>query len=52
MTYPELRQKIEQKLAQLSPEQLSLVSHFLDFLQCKSTIRQRPLRRLALIKSD
>jgi hypothetical protein len=50
MTYPELRQKIEQQLAQLPPEQLSLVSDFLDSLQSKSTISQRPLRRLAPIK--
>ncbi|WP_414588429.1 hypothetical protein [Scytonema sp. PCC 10023] len=50
MTYPELRQKIEQQLAQLPPEQLSLVSDFLDSLQSKSTMNQRPLRRLAPIK--
>ena len=50
MTYPELRQKIEQQLAQLPPEQLSLVSDFLDSLQTKSTMSQRPLRRLAPIK--
>ncbi len=50
MTYPELRQKIEQQLAQLPPDQLSLVSDFLDSLQTKSTISQRPLRRLAPIK--
>jgi len=50
MTYPELRQKIEQQLAQLPPDQLSLVSNFLDSLQSKSTISQRPLRRLAPIK--
>jgi hypothetical protein len=50
MTYPELRQKIEQQLAQLPPEQLSLVSDFLDSLQSKSTISQPPLRRLAPIK--
>ncbi|MEI2580451.1 hypothetical protein [Scytonema sp. PRP1] len=50
MTYPELRQKIEQQLAQLPPEQLSLVSDFLDSLQSKSTMSQRPLRRLAPIK--
>ena len=50
MTYPELRQKIQQQLAQLPPDQLSLVSNFLDFLQSKSTISQRPLRRLAPIK--
>ncbi len=50
MTYPELRQKIEQQLAQLPPDQLSLVSNFLDSLQNKSTISQRPLRRLAPIK--
>ena len=50
MTYPKLRQKIEQQLAQLPPDQLSLVSNFLDSLQSKSTISQRPLRRLAPIK--
>ncbi|MUG97282.1 hypothetical protein F7734_35120 [Scytonema sp. UIC 10036] len=50
MTYPELRQKIEQQLAQLPSEQLSLVSDFLDSLTNKSTINQRPLRRLAPIK--
>jgi hypothetical protein len=50
MTYLELRQKIEQQLAQLPPDQLSLVSNFLDSLQSKSTISQHPLRRLAPIK--
>ncbi|MBD2434772.1 MULTISPECIES: hypothetical protein [Fischerella] len=50
MTYTELRQKIEQQLAQLPPDQLSLVSNFLDSLQSKSSISQRPLRRLAPIK--
>jgi hypothetical protein len=50
MTYPELRQKIEQQLAQLPPDQLSLVSDFLDSLSSKSTISQRPLRRLTPIK--
>jgi hypothetical protein len=50
MSYPELRQKIEQQLAQLPPDQLSLVSDFLDSLQGKSTISQRPLRRLAPVK--
>ncbi len=50
MTYPELRQKIEQQLAQLPSEQLSLVSNFLDSLTNKSHISQRPLRRLAPIK--
>ncbi len=50
MTYPELRQKIEQQLAQLPPDQLSKVSDFLDSLQSKSTISQRPLRRLPPIK--
>lgn len=50
MTYPELRQKIEQQLAQLTDDQLSLASDFLDSLTSKSTINQRPLRRLAPIK--
>ena len=50
MTYPELRQKIEQQLAQLPPDQLFLVSDFLDSLQGKSTISERSLRRLAPIK--
>ncbi|GAA6616613.1 hypothetical protein [Scytonema sp. NUACC26] len=50
MTYPELRQKIEQQLAQLPPDQLSLVSDFLDSLSGKSAMSQRPLRRLTPIK--
>lgn len=50
MTYPELRQKIEQQLAQLPPDQLSIVSDFLDSLQVKSTTKQHPLRRVAPIK--
>ncbi|GAB1539733.1 hypothetical protein NUACC21_24000 [Scytonema sp. NUACC21] len=50
MTHPELRQKIEQQLAQLPPDQLPLVSNFLDSLTNKSTISQPPLRRLAPIK--
>lgn len=45
-----LRQKIEQQLAQLPPDQLSWVSDFLDSLQSKSTTSQRSLRRLAPIK--
>ncbi|MBD2771108.1 hypothetical protein [Iningainema tapete] len=50
MTYPEIHQKIEQQLAQLPPDQLSLVSDFLDSLQSKSTISPRSPRRLAPIK--
>jgi hypothetical protein len=50
MTYPEVRQKIEQQLAGLSPDKLSLVSDFLDSLQAENAIVQRPLRRLAPIK--
>lgn len=50
MTYPELRQKIEQQLAQLPPDQLSLVSDFLDALQTRENKSDRPLRRLAPIK--
>ncbi|WP_416666441.1 hypothetical protein [Egbenema bharatensis] len=41
----ELRQKIEQQLAQLPPDQLPLVSEFLDSLQNKGSM-SRPLRRL------
>ncbi|MBW4612550.1 MAG: hypothetical protein KME21_04595 [Desmonostoc vinosum HA7617-LM4] len=50
MTYPELLQKIEQQLAQLPPDQLSLVSEFLDSLQNQDTTEHRPLRQLAPIK--
>ncbi len=51
MTYLELRQKIEQQLDQLPPDQLTQVSNFLDSLQNKgTTVSQRPLRRLAPIK--
>ncbi|WP_017652438.1 hypothetical protein [Fortiea contorta] len=50
MTYPELRQKIEQQLAQLPPDQLSLVSDFLDAIQTRENKSDRPLRRLAPIK--
>lgn len=52
MSYLELRQKIEQQLAQLPPEQLSLVSEFLDSLQDKGSISHRPLRRLSPIKRE
>ncbi|MDZ8066073.1 MAG: hypothetical protein RMY64_10600 [Nostoc sp. DedQUE08] len=50
MTYPELRQKIEQQLTQLPPNQLSLVSDFLDSLQNRDSSSDRPLRRLATMK--
>lgn len=50
MTYTELRHKVEQQLTQLSPNELSLVSDFLDSLQDKSSENQRPLRRMAPIK--
>ncbi|MBD2249958.1 hypothetical protein [Nostoc parmelioides] len=50
MTYLELRQKIEQQLAQLPPDQLSLVSDFLDALQTRENKSNPPLRRLAPIK--
>lgn len=50
MTYLELRQKIEQQLAQLPPEQLSLVSDFLNSLQTRNSIKHRTLRRLPPIK--
>lgn len=50
MTYPELRQKIEQQLAQLPPDQLFLVSDFLDSLQNKESTSDRAVRRLAPIK--
>jgi hypothetical protein len=50
MTYLELRQKIEQQLAQLPPDQLSLVSDFLNSLQNRNSISHRTLRRLPPIK--
>jgi hypothetical protein len=50
MTYLELRQKIEQQLAQLPPDQLSVVSDFLDSLQNKRSISHRTLRRLPPVK--
>ena len=50
MTYLELRQKIEQQLAQLPPDQLSLVSDFLDSLQTRRSTGHRVLRRLSPIK--
>ncbi|MBD2603315.1 hypothetical protein H6G81_01925 [Scytonema hofmannii FACHB-248] len=50
MTYAELRQKIEQQLAQLPPDQLFQVSDFLDSLQNKGSTSDRTLRRLPPIK--
>lgn len=50
MTYLELRRKIEQQLAQLPPDQLSLISDFLDALQTRDNKSDRPLRRIAPIK--
>ena len=50
MTYLELHQKVEQQISQLAPEQLSLVSDFIDSIQEKSTVNQRPLRRISPIK--
>ncbi len=47
MTYTELKQKVEQQLTQLSPNELSLVSNFLDSLQDKSPDNKRSLRRMA-----
>jgi len=49
MTTLELLKKIEQQLVQLPPEQLSLVSDFIDSLQ-NSSLSQRSLRRLSPIK--
>ena len=46
MTYPEMLQKIEQQLAQLPPDQLFLVSDFLDSLQGKSNTSERSLSRV------
>ena len=45
-----LRQKIEQQLAQLPSNQLSLVSDFLDSLQQSKGIHHHSLRRLSPIK--
>ncbi|MCY7390908.1 MAG: hypothetical protein LH647_05225 [Leptolyngbyaceae cyanobacterium CAN_BIN12] len=50
MTYLELRQKIEQQLAQLPTDQLFRVSELLDSLQNKEGSSDRALRRLAPIK--
>ncbi|MBD1871076.1 hypothetical protein H6F93_25045 [Leptolyngbya sp. FACHB-671] len=50
MTDLELLQKIEQQLAQLPPEQLSLVSEFLDSLESRNSISHRALRRMPPIK--
>ncbi|ELR96263.1 hypothetical protein [Gloeocapsa sp. PCC 73106] len=51
MTFLEIRQKIEQQLTQLPPDQLSLVSDFLESLQLKNDIVNQPsLRRLTPIK--
>lgn len=50
MTYLELRQKIEQQLAQLPPDQLSVVSDFLDSLQIRRSISHQTLRRLPPVK--
>lgn len=50
MTYLELRQKIEQQLAQLPPDQLSLVSDFLTSLQNRNSTGHRTLRQLPPIK--
>jgi hypothetical protein len=46
----ELRQKIEQQLAQIPPEQLPLVSDFLDSLQTRISTSHRLLRCLPPIK--
>jgi len=51
MAYPEIRHKIEQQLAQLPADQLTLVSDFLDSLPSKTnSSSQRPYRRLAPTK--
>jgi hypothetical protein len=57
MTEAELRQKIDRQLGQLAPNQLALVSAFLDSLQGEGAIplrddaiAQRPLRRLKPVK--
>ncbi|WP_242031026.1 hypothetical protein [Anabaena sp. FACHB-1237] len=47
MNYLELHQKIEKQISHLPPEQLSLVSDFLDSIQEKITINQRLLRRIS-----
>ena len=50
MIYLELRQRIEQQLAELPPDQLSLVSGFLSSLHNRNSISHRTLRRLPPIK--
>ena len=49
MTTPETRQKIYQQIEQLLPDQLNLLTEFLDFLQLKenkpSTPTQQPAKR-------
>ncbi|MEA5513130.1 hypothetical protein [Nodularia sp. UHCC 0506] len=50
MNYLDLHQKIEQQISELPPEQLALVSDFLDSLQPKITVNERQLRRISPIK--
>lgn len=51
MTEIELRHKIDRQLSKLSPNELSIVSAFLDSLHVKDLILQRPpLRRVLPIK--
>jgi hypothetical protein len=50
MTELELRQKIEQQLAQLPSDQLSLVNDFLSTLEVRKSLTDRSLRRLPPVK--
>jgi hypothetical protein len=50
MTYLELREKVEQQIAQLPLERLSLVSSFIDSIQPKNDLSKEQLRRLSPIK--
>jgi hypothetical protein len=50
MTDLEIHEKIQQQISQLPPEQLSLVSEFLDSLLTKNTVNQKQLRRISPIK--
>lgn len=47
MTVLEIRQKIHQQIDQLLPDQLNLISEFLDFLQFKRRAQTTAIERQA-----
>jgi len=48
----ELRQKVEQQIAQLPPEHLFLVSSFIDSIETKEDVNNKRFRRIPPLKRN